>query len=102
MAEFKPGDIAFFRGHAEPVTILGAVHLWNGSDGTLPGYNVIMKGWRGPEDRAAVSLVSFEENLEILELQLERALDDLDRAAVDVRKARDALTRLHSWKEKQE
>jgi hypothetical protein len=101
MAEFKPGDVVFFKGHADPVTIVKQVHIWDGSDGSYPGYEVVMVGWPGPEQRAAKSLVSFEENLTLIENQLSRVLDDLERAAGSVPSVRRELARLLDWKESQ-
>jgi hypothetical protein len=97
---FKPGDIVFHRGSWDPVTILGAVHIWDGIDGTYPGYQVTMGSWSAPQEQDAKSFVTYNENVEILTREVTRFTDDVVAAATRLEATRDRLAKLLAWGEK--
>lgn len=101
MPEFRPGDVVFFAGQADPVTVVKSVHIWNGSDGSYPGYEVVMEGWPGPERRGSMQFLAIEDNLELIEARLAVALDRVESSVAEVMLLRDRRKRLLEWKDRQ-
>ena len=96
---FKVGDMVFYPGSWEPVTILGHGHIPDGTGGSHPGYQVMMKGWSGPQVQGS-NFVTYQENVEQMTGQFHARLDELHRKALEVTTAKQALARLLDWGEK--
>lgn len=93
---FDRGDVVFHKGSWDPVTILEREMVYDSISGNgEPGYRVTMKGWfSGPQLQVQRQFVTYEENLQYMEIQLYDQREKVQREEGKVRVLEEDIERL--------